>query len=173
MSKRIWFVMFAALMVAGLLLLAGCGDKKTEVSKSTDGGKMVLRDGKGQEVKVDVQGGKIEIEGKGGKAQIMETSAWPADMFPEVPQFTMGQVKHVQKHLQADGQRNFLVVFGNVESDAVNKYADILKNSGWELTITSIGGQGGMIGAKKEKLNLTFTFASDKKEAVLMAHTIK
>jgi hypothetical protein len=165
--------MIAGVLIFGLFLLAGCGDKKSEQKKSGDVSQMTIKDSTGKEVNVNMQQGKIEIEGKGGKAQIMDTSTWPADMFPEAPLFAFGQVKHVQKHQQPDGLVSFIVVLGNVQGDAIGKYSELLKTAGWQLTLTAAGEKSGMIGAKRGKLGMTVTFNAENKEAAVMVNQTK
>jgi|WetSurMetagenome_2_1015567.scaffolds.fasta_scaffold00578_10 hypothetical protein len=173
MSKKFWLGMTLVILVSGLFLLSGCGDKKAEKQKVGDDFKMVVKDSKGQEVNVNMQQGKIEIEGKSGKSQIMDSSVWPSDMFPDVPQFAFGQVKHVQKHQHEDGLMNFVVLHANVEADAMNKYADLLKKNGWKISLTMMSDKNAMIGAKKGKLAISLTYTADTKEAALIAHNSK
>jgi hypothetical protein len=163
----------AVVLVLGLFLLGGCGEKKSKEQKAEEAARVILKDSTGKDVNVKVQQGKIEIEQQGVKSEITQTSTWPPDMFPEVPQFTFGQIKQVHKFREQGGLVKFNVVYGNVESDALNKYANMLKQYGWQLNIIQTDGKGGMVTGQKGKLGISMPFNMEKKEAVLMVYNTK
>jgi hypothetical protein len=169
--KSGWW-MIVVVLVLGLFLLNGCGDKKSEQKKAGDVTKMTFKDGAGKEVNVNVQGGKIQIEGQGSKTEMTETSTWPAEMFPDVPQFTFGRIERVIKAAEEGGMRKFNIFYVNVEDGALNKYADMLRKNGWQVSHTQMD-KSGILNGQKGNLGLNFPYNMGKRDGALLVYSVK
>jgi hypothetical protein len=170
--KKNWTVIMVAALACSLLVLTGCGGKKADEKTAEKMAEKVIKETTGKDVDVKVEEGKIEFEGKDFKTEIAETAAWPSDMFEDVPQFTLGKIERVNKTQEEAGMKKFNIYFIDFEEDAVKKYADILRENGWQTNLMQMGAQGGMLSAQKGNLALSFPFSLEKKNGTLMVYSV-
>jgi hypothetical protein len=167
MLRKTLTVVMAAVLALGLAILTGCGKKGSEEKMA----EKIIKKTTGENVNVKMKMGKIEFKGKDSKNVVEETAEWPADMFEDVPQFAFGQIWLVNKGDEG-GMKKFNIYYKNLEEDAVEKYADLLKENGWEAHIIQAANQGGMINAQKGKLAISFVFSLEKKEGTLIVYNV-
>lgn len=167
MLKKTLTMFMAAVLVLGFAILTGCGKKKSEETMA----EKIIKATTGENVNVKMKPGKIEFEGKDSRHVIEETSEWPADMFEDVPQFAFGQIERVSKGDEG-GMRKFNIYYKNLEGGVAEKYADLLKENGWEAHIIQEANQGGMLNAQKGKLAINFVFSLEKKEGTLIVYNV-
>ena len=171
MSSKSWLRIALAILVVGLFLTNACGRKKSEEQVAEKITEKLLKKATGDDVDVKVKGDKIEFEGKDFKTEIEETTVWPQDMFPEVPKFTLGKIERVHKSREEGGMQKFNIFFIDLEDDAVNTYAEVLRNKGWEAQVMQAGGQGGMLNAQKGNLAMNFAYSLEEMRGTLMVYT--
>ena len=156
------------LLVLGLMLTSGCGDKKSEEKKAEMATEAIMKAATGKDVDVDIQDGNVEIKDKDSTTQMKKTSEWPADMFSDVPRFPSGRIERVNKTSEATGRRAFNIHMADIDMSVVNQYADLLKAEGWQANVTLLGDKGAMLSGQKNNLGMSFPFNSEKKNGVLM-----
>ncbi len=122
----------------------------------------VIRDSTGKEATVDIQGKNIRIQTKDGTGEMNVTSDWPQDMPGDVPHFTMGKIKAVNK-TDAGGTKDWNVVIEEAQEGALAKYADELKAKDWKIMTTTTAGSGSSVMATKKDLTAVVVFQTDKK----------
>jgi len=101
------------------------------------------------------------------------TSTWPPEMFPDVPQFTFGKIRRVIKSAEQGGMQKFNVFYVNIEDGALNKYADMLQKSGWQVSHTQMDNKGGMLNGQKGNLGLNFPYNMEKRDGALLVYNVK
>lgn len=172
-SEKGWTGVMMSILTLSLLLMPGCGEKKSDEKLGEDLTRKFIKESTGKDVDVKIQKGKIELEEKGGsKTVIAEATTWPSDMFKDVPQFPSGKIEHVVKSNEEGGMRKFNIHYIDLEGDALNKYADILKKNGWQTDVMQMGDKGGMLNAEKGKLAINFPFNLEKKRGILAAFNL-
>lgn len=150
----------------GLVFLVACQNKS---AKEEMAGKMVekaIKDSTGKEATVDIQGKNIRIQTKDGTGEINVSSDWPPDMPGDVPRFTMGKIKAVNK-TEAGGTKNWNVAIEEAQEGALAKYADELKAKDWKIMTTTTAGSGGTVMATKKDLMAVVVFQTDKKAGAI------
>jgi hypothetical protein len=159
MAEKRWVVMLVFVCAVSLLLVSGCGGKKSE-DKTVEA--------KSKDVSVKVDGEKIRVKGENVNAEISKTTSWPADMFPDVPTIGSARVEHVIRTEEAKGVKRFHVQIAGVESDVFNSYTEQLKKGGWQVNTMVTSGEGSMINAQKGNLVLHFMLNTKDKKGILM-----
>jgi hypothetical protein len=150
----------------GLVFLVACQNKS---AKEEMAGKIVekaIKDNTGKEATVDIQGNNIRIQTKDGTGEINVTSNWPQDMPGDVPRFTMGKIKAVNKS-DVGGTKNWNVVIDEAQEGALAKYADELKAKDWKIMTTTTVGSGGSVMATKKDLTAVIVFQTDKRSGAI------
>lgn len=156
-------------IVFSLVLVAAwtaCGEKAAEkaAEKTMEA---ALKQATGEDVDIDVQkGGDVHIRGRETNVDMVETSEWPADMFPGVPEFTFGKIHRVHS-ADEGGMRKFNVFLKDVSSDAVQRYAEQLEAAGWQTQVMQMGAQGAMVSGQKDDLGIHLAYGGDDREAML------
>jgi hypothetical protein len=168
--RKGWIGTVTAFVTLGLLLTAGCSGKSSEEKMAEDMARKMIKQNTGKDVDVKMQGGKIEFKGQDFKSEIAETSAWPSDMFSEVPQFTFAKIERVVKANEG-GLQKFNIYYKDLKSDGINQYAEILKKNGWQANIMQMGDKGGYLNAQKGKLGMNFAFSLERKDGRLAVYT--
>jgi len=159
-----------AFLTTSLLLMWGCSEKSTQEKMAEH----VLKQSSGKDVDVKMQKGKVEIDEKGGsKTIIAEATTWPSDMFKDVPQLNSGKIKHVVKSDEQGGIRKFNIYYVDLENNALNNYADILKKNGWQVNVMQMGDKGGMLNAEKGKLVIQLPVSIEDKRGTLIVFNIQ
>jgi len=166
--KNSWVRFMMAVLALALFLMNGCSGKKSEEQIA----EKIIKESTGKDAEVKMREGKIEIEGKDFKSEMSETTVWPADMFEDVPEFAFGKIERVLKSTEETGMRKFNIYFVDVEQDALGKYADALKKSGWQARVMQMGDKGGMLTAEKGELALNFPFSLEKKSGTLVVYSM-
>ncbi|MEW6444254.1 MAG: hypothetical protein AB1640_25190 [bacterium] len=166
--RKSGFWMTGLLLVLGMMPASGCGEKKSEEKAAEKAAEAIMKASLGRDVEVNIEEGKVEISDKESRTEIADTSAWPSDMFSDVPRFTFGKIEHVSKSREQGGMQKFNVHLAGIENDAMNRYADMLKESGWEITLTQLGTQGGMLSGQKNNLGISFPYNLESHDGVLM-----
>jgi hypothetical protein len=168
-SKRRWIGLLAVIPMLSVFLIIGCSDKKSEEKLAEDMTKKFLKEATGKDIDVKMQKGKVEIDEKGGsKTVIAESTTWPSDMFKEVPQFTSGKIQHVVKSDEQGDIRKFNIHYTDLDSEGLNKYAEILKKNGWQTNVMQVGEKGSMLSAQLGKLAIQFSFEAKQKKGILV-----
>jgi hypothetical protein len=165
---KLRFRVTGVLLVLGLILASGCSEKQTEEKTAETAAEVILKASMGKDVDVNIQDGKVQIKDKNSETEIKDTTEWPSDMFSDVPRFTFGKIQHVSKSREEGGMQKFNVHLVGVEADAVNQYADKLKENGWEINVIQMEGQGAMLNGQKNKLSISLPYNQEKNEGVLM-----
>lgn len=163
-SAKVFARIVMCIMIAGALLIGGCG-KKSEEKTAEETMENMLKVSTGKDVDVNIQGKDIKIEGQDSKAQLSETSVWPPEMFEDVPKFTAGKIEHVTKTQEGSNQ-TFNIFFVDIEGDALKKYTTALNEKGWKTQLMDMG-KGGMISAQKDNLGMNFSFNAEDKKGLL------
>jgi hypothetical protein len=164
--NRFWVT--GVLLVLGLMSAGGCSEKKSEEKTAEMAAEAILKASMGKDVDVNIQDGKVQIKDKTSETEIKDTTEWPSDMFSDVPRFTFGKIQHVSKSREEGGVQKFNVHLVSVESDAVNRYAEMLKEKGWEINVIRMEGQGAMLNGQKNNLGISLPYNQEKNEGVLM-----
>jgi hypothetical protein len=154
------------ILFIGLFFLIACQSKS---AKEEMAGKMVekaIKESTGKEATVDIQGKNIRIQTKDGTGEINVTSTWPQDLPGDVPRFTMGKIKAVNK-TDAGGTKNWNVVIEEAQEGALAKYADELKAKDWKIMTTTTVGSGGSVMATKNNLMAVVVFQTDKRTGAI------
>jgi len=164
--KAAGLVLLAGFVVTGIVLLGACkgaGEKGRQEMAENMVEKMLEKQ-TGKKAKIDFEKGKVKIETPEGTAEISESGEWPGDLPGEVPAFKLGVVKGVWKSDSAE-QKGWNIVVESLEKDAMAKYVDALKSSGWKILSTFSSGEGsGTFAASREGgLNLVGTFNAEEK----------
>ena len=152
----------SVILLLGLVFLNACQDKS---AKEEMAGKIigkVMKKATGKEADVDIQGGKIRIQTKDGTAEINVTTTWPEDMPGDVPRFTLGKIKGVNKS-NVEGKKGWNVVIDETQEGAFPKYMEELKTKGWKIDMNLSMEKGGSVAASKNNLNLMLIFNKDEK----------
>ena len=165
-KNRFW--MTGILLILGLVLAAGCGEKQSEEKTAEMATEAILKAGAGKDVDVNIQEGKVEIKDKDSETEIAETSEWPSDMFSDVPRFTFGRIKHVSKSREEGGMQKFNVHMVDIEPEAITQYTDMLKEKGWEVDVTQMGGKGAMLNGQKKNMGINLPYNQETKDGVLI-----
>lgn len=171
MSAKSWARIALAILAVGLFLINACGRKKAEEQMAEKITEKILKKTTGDDVDVKVKGDKIEFEGKDFKTQIEETTEWPQDMFAEVPKFTLGKIERVHKSREEGGMQKFNIFYIDLQDNAVNTYAELLRSTGWQASVMQAGGQGGMLNAQKGNLAMNFAYSLEEMRGTLMVYT--
>ena len=159
-----------ALLIATLPAATGCS-RKTKEKRAEAMAEKIASTALGKKVDLDQGGKTVRIEGEGVKATMMETAEWPADIFAEVPRFTFGKVTRVSK-TEEGGMRKFNVFLTDIESGGVARYAELLRQKGWQATITDMGPKGGILNGQRGQLGMNFVYGSEHNDGVLAVYSL-
>jgi hypothetical protein len=154
-------------LVFAVLAFAGCGGEKSAKEAAME---KVIKDTSGQDVDVKVDGQSVKIRGEGTKTDMIATSEWPSDIFPEVPKFTFGKIERVVKG-EEGGMVKFNIYLRDLEDGAVESYVELMKQGGWRANLMGAGAQGGMVLGEKENLAINLAYNLEKKSGVLVAYS--
>ena len=168
MSKR---MLVCLALVIAIAAIAGCGKKQADEKLAERMTEEMLEHATGQKADVDMKDGDITIKTETGEVTMTETSQWPSDMFDAVPRFGHGTIERVHSGSEA-GMRKFNVWYKDVADDASDKYMEQLKSAGFEPQISTMGPQGGMLGAQKGDIAVQFMHSKDDKTGVLIAYEV-
>jgi hypothetical protein len=157
----------SVVLVFAVLAVADCGSEKSAKEAAME---KVIKDTSGQDVDVKVDGQSVKIRGEGTKTDMIATSEWPADIFPEVPKFTFGTIERVVKG-EEGGMVKFNIYLRDLEDGAVERYVELMKQGGWRANVMGAGAQGGMVLGEKENLAINLAYNLEKKSGVLVAYS--
>jgi len=166
MRRKGLFLGVTVILLFGLVFLVACKNKSAKEEMAGKIAEKAIKDSTGKEAKVDIQGQNIRIQTKDGTGEINVTSDWPQDMPGDVPRFTMGKIKAVNK-VDAGGAKNWNVVIEEAQEGALAKYADELKAKDWKIMTTTTVGSGGSVMATKKDLTAVVVFQTDKKTGAI------
>ncbi len=152
----------AGILLFGLVFLVSCQNKSAQEQVAEKMVEKAIKEGTGKEANVDIQGGKIRIQSKDGASEINVTNSWPEDMPGDVPLFTMGKIKGVNKST-IEGKKSWSVVIDEAQEGAFPKYVEELKAKAWKIDMNLSMGKGGSTAASKNNLNLMVIFDNDQK----------
>lgn len=157
----------AVATVLGLVILTSCGGGEKAAKEQAEAGmEQIMKAATGKKADVEIEGATVKVKGDGFSHEMSDTSRWPDDMFPGVPEFTHGKIEHVSKG-QEGGMMKFNIFLRDIEPGGLEKYQDALKGAGWRTDLTAMGEKGGMIAGQKGELGMTFMYNSDKNEGML------
>jgi hypothetical protein len=154
-------------VVFAVLAGSGCGSDKSAKEAALE---KVIKDTSGEKVDVKVDGQSVKLRGDGMKTDMMATSEWPSDIFPEVPKFTFGKIERVVKG-EEGGMVKFNIYLRDIEDGAVERYAELMKQGGWRANLMGAGPQGGMLLGEKDNLAINLAYSLEKKTGVLVAYS--
>ena len=154
------------MLFLGTLVSVSCQSKTGQEQVAEKVMEKVIKQGSGQDAKVDIQGGNIRIQTPEGTGEISTGGSWPSDLPGDVPRFTLGTIKGVNKG-ERDGQKSWSVVVDEVKEGALPKYVDEIKAKGWKISSTLTMGKGGTVTASKNNLDLMAMFYDDQKSGLI------
>jgi hypothetical protein len=114
----------------------------------------------------------VTTEGKGFRKDLTGTAEWPPDMFEGVPKFTFGKILRVSKG-EEGGMMKFNIFFRDMEQGGIEKYMELLKESGWKANLNAAGGPGGMVTGEKEGLGMNLVFSTEDRTGMLAVFSVK
>lgn len=156
-------------LVVAIAVCAGCGKKQADEKLAERMTEEMLEQATGQKADVDLKDGDITIKTETGEVTLTETSQWPSDMFDVVPRFDHGTIERVHSGSES-GLRKFNVWYRDVPDDASDKYLEQLKGAGFQMQMSTMGPQGGMLGAQKGNIAVQFMHSRDDRTGVLIAY---
>jgi hypothetical protein len=159
MRRRIGIIGLALALVAGLASFSAC--KKTANERMAEN--MVERamdKATGGKADVDFSGGKMRLKTKEGETTIGVASEWPSDLPEDFPKLASGTIKGVTR-TESQGSKAFHIVIEGVEAEAVEKYLETLKESGWTSQMSTTTDQGFMHQLTKDN-NLVILGGNEK-----------
>lgn len=108
----------------------------------------------GEDVDIDVDGESITIHTDEGKI-VASTGKkkWPNEIPSSVPKFNYGKIENVSLQEYSDG-KSWAIIYENVPGDALSGYEKILKDKGFETSLTGMAEVGGMVMGEKGNLNV-------------------
>ena len=171
-SEKRFIGAVAVVLALGLLPVSGCSQKKPEDKAAEKMMEEVLRKSTGKDAHVNVEKGKVEVEANGVKTEMSETSFWPPEMFKDVPQFPSGKIERVVKSNEEGGKKKFNIYYVGIETDAVKKYADLLKKGGWQTEVTQMD-KGGILNAQKGNMAVNFPYSLEDKSGTLLVYDVQ
>jgi len=159
-------------ILSGLVVLVSCGGgEQADRERAEAAAEDMVKATTGKDADVEIDGQSIRIKGEGFSHDIAEASAWPADMFPGVPEFTSGTIERVSKG-EEGGMMKFNIYFREIESGAGERYVGLLKEAGWQADFTSMGPQGGLIAGQKDNLGVNFMLNHAEKSGMLAVFSL-
>ena len=171
MNGTRWTAMLGlAVLLASLPALVGCGRKAAEKRAEAISEKLASA-ALGRKVDLDQGGKTVRIEGKDGTTVMKETDQWPADIFADVPRFTFGKVKHVTQG-EEGGMKKFNVFLDHIEPGGIARYTEMLRQKGWEMTVTDMGPKGGMLAGQKGHLGMNFAYSNESNDGMLAVYSL-
>ncbi len=160
-------VVGAVVAVAAFLVLTSCGGGEKAANERAEAGiEKVMKATTGKDADVEIEGKSVKIKGEGFSHDMSETSQWPADMFPGVPEFTFGKIERVSKG-EEGGMMKFNIFLRDMEPGGVEKYVAVLKRAGWRADITAMGGKGGLVAGQKGDLGMNFMYSTERGDGML------
>jgi hypothetical protein len=166
-SEKRWIGIMAAILTLSLLLMNGCGEKKSDEKLAEDITRKIIKESTGKDVDVKMQKGKIEFKEKGSRTEMAETTTWPPEMIKDVPKFTAGKIKRVVKTHEEGGIWTFNIYLVDITGDDIKNYAGALKEKGWQTDIMQMGDKGGYLNAQKGTMGMNFGFSLERKDGML------
>ena len=164
-EKGFWLTVLVLFL--SFTFLAACQNKSAKEKAAEKVINQTIKESGGKETSVDIQGGKIRIQTKDGSGEINVTNSWPEDMPGDVPRFTLGNIKGVNKSL-VEGKKSWNVVIEGTQEGAFPKYVDELKTQGWKIDMNLTTGQGNSVTASKTNRLLMVMFNNDKKTGAII-----
>jgi hypothetical protein len=162
--KGLGIVSLAALLVAGLILTAGCknvGEKAAEkmmenaISKATGG-----------KANVDIKDGKVAVTTKDGTSEFSAGSTeWPADLTLDIPKVE-GKIKGVVRTATPQG-KNWTIAMEGVAAGTLGEYIKTLEGKGWTIDTNVSTEQGGSARATKDNDQIVLTYSAANKGFLL------
>ena len=130
------------LLPAALTTLGGCGKGGNERERKATGA--AAREGAVVEEKTQ----SVTIETSGRTVEIMAGGVgWPAGVPGEVPPFTFGSIHSVTRTESGEGL-SWSIAAGELQPEAVRKYAALLKERGFQASSMIVGNGGSVTGQK-------------------------
>jgi hypothetical protein len=171
MNGARWTAMLGmAVLLASLPALTGCG-RKTAEQRAEALAERIASAASGQKVDLDPGGKTVRVEGKGVKAELKETAEWPTGMFADVPRFTFGTVTHVSQE-EEGGMKKFNVFLARIEPGGLKRYAELLRQRGWETNVMDMGPKGGMLNGQKGQLAMNFVYNNESNDGTLAVYSL-
>jgi hypothetical protein len=141
----------------------GCGGKSTSERVAENLMEKAMKHGGVKDADVDLKNGTFSYKTDEGEGQIsFEESEWPGDLPEGVPRFSMCTVKGVTRS-ERDGKKGWNIIVEKVEDGAVGKYAEQLKDEGWNIVSQMTTAEGAMVQATKDDLLLIGMFNTQEK----------
>lgn len=160
-SKRALFG-FVLLLAAGLLFLSGCGKKTPGERAGELSVSKMIEKATGGKAEIDFKTGQMKIKTAEGDAVITGGGTWPGDLPEEFPQFRAGAIVS-SSNSTTDQGKSWLVIFRDVEADAVAAYIEDLKNNGWNVQFTSDMPNGSVSQLSIENMIVQMTYFPEQK----------
>ncbi|TLP81774.1 hypothetical protein [Maribacter sp. ACAM166] len=149
--KRIPFIHLKPLLwsLLTIAILAGNNSCKRAAEKATE---KIVEKSIGDEVEVDIDDEKVVIKtDEGTLTTDAAVKSWPNDIPDEVPEFKSGNIVSVTTQ-EINEDNNWVVIFEDVTTAALEKYKDALESEGFKINYTTTAGTSGHLAAEKEKL---------------------
>ncbi len=160
------FFLSGSVLFLILVFLPACQNKSAKEKAAEKVIGQVMKESGGKVTNVDIQGDKIRIQTKDGSGEINVTDTWPEDMPGDVPRFTPGKIKGVNKS-NVEGKKTWNVVIDETQAGAFSKYVEELKTKGWKIDMNLTAGQGESVSASKPNYLLMVIFDNDQKRGTI------
>jgi len=160
MKNSLFSQILASLVSVFLIiaLLPGCqnaGDKAAE-----NAAEAAIENASGESTEVDINGNKVTIEGENYKTELNTAeNKWPEGIPKDVPEFDFGKIKGITI-TETDEVYGWGINFQDVPKDAVEKYAALLKEKGFQTT-KLIMDEGGTVTGEKGNLIVSLISGDD------------
>lgn len=160
MKNSLFSQILASLVSVFLIiaLLPGCqnaGEKAAE-----NAAEAAIENASGESTEVDINGNKVTIEGENYKTELNTAeNKWPDGIPGDVPEFAFGKITAVTT-TETDEVYGWGVNFQDVPKDAVEKYAALLKEKGFQTT-KLIMDEGGTVTGEKGNLIVSLISGDD------------
>ena len=151
-------------LAAGLVFLAAACGKKAPAEKAAEKSvsDMVSR-ATGGKAEIDFKTGRMKVKTADGDAVITSGGGtWPGDLPEEFPQFRAGAIVS-SSNSHTPQENSWLVIFREVEAEAVASYLEDLKSDGWNVQFSSDTSDGSVTQLTVENLIIQLTYLPEQK----------
>ena len=147
MKNLIIFLFFAGL--PAFVTLSSCKSETPEKS-GTELAENMMEQATGAEIELENGGANVTIEGNNEKVQInQQTSEWPSEVVPDVPQLPDGEIIRVIKSETPD-KYTWNLYYKPLPAEKIIAYGDVLKENGFEIMKMQLPKGGQVSGQKGE-----------------------
>jgi len=161
-STRIKIVVVVLAAAAVVLAAGACKGKSTSERLAENSVAKAIERATGGQAKVDLKDGTIKVKTAEGDVELGATKTWPSDFPTDVPKPSTGKIAGVVRSTQEE-KKYWNITILEVEPGTFAKYQDELKTQGWEIKSVTTMGDGGIMNAQKDKLEIVATFADKGK----------